>query len=266
MWGFIGAALAAAATLIGAYFAHKQAGRAEQRLKLETTVKGLTLLMRPDGTDYAPQAVVASGIATLVQLDQPVVAMRALSSCWRVGAVDPASAAWVISEVFETEDPEAQREAAAMLDAHATALCASEPGVFFWPPALEFWWIPTAQEPTRLHVFRAILRALQSQSPQWWDDGGRQGWAAALLYEAIRKDPDPYLRGHAARAVDILLPLLDASRLRYVQSAAASSGWIAIDDFRRAAERSRREAGDRRIVMLREPLQRLEQWAAEASR
>jgi hypothetical protein len=116
--------------------------------------------MRPDGADYAPQAVVASGIATLVQLDQPLVAMRALSSCWRDGAVDPASAAWVISEVFETDDRDAQREAAGMLDAHATALCADDAGVFSWPPALEYRWIPTAQEPTRLHVFRAILRAL----------------------------------------------------------------------------------------------------------
>jgi hypothetical protein len=81
---------------------------------------------------------------------------------------------------------------------------------------------------------------------EWWIDGGRQGWGAALLFDAIQKDPDPYLRGHAARAVAALLPLLKASSVKHIQSAAVSSGWIAVDDVRIAAERSRDEAGDRR--------------------
>jgi hypothetical protein len=187
--------------------------------------------------------------------------MRALHSCWRDGAVDPASAAWVISAVFNTDDGDAQREAAGMLDAHAIALCADEPGVFYWPPALEYRWIPAAQEPTRLHVFRAVLRVLQSRLVEWWINGGRLGWGAALLYDAIQTDPDPYLRGHAAKAVAVLLPPLETSNLTTIQSGAVSAGWIEVDDVRNAADASRGAERDHRIVMLDEPLADVEEWA-----
>lgn len=270
MWSLVGVVVAAAVTLIGVLFTRAQGARAERRLALETTVNGLKLLMASDGTRYAPQGVVAGAIATLVHLKHPVIAMRALGGCWRDGAIDVASATWVISEVFDQGDPQAQLEAASMLDAHAATLCADDPGALSWPAAIEFNWIPTAPLPARLRVIRAILRTLLSRSQQWWILGGRQGWAVALLHEAMRTDPDQDVKQHAATALDTLLSPLQASNLSEIQSA---NGWVEVQEIRRHVdhvqgrgdgdEPSRRQT--KVIVMLQEDLKRLRTWASAAS-
>lgn len=270
MWSFVGVAVAAAVTLIGVLFTRAQAARAERRLALETTVNGLKLLMAPDGTHYAPQGVVAGAIATLVHLKHPVIAMRALGACWREKAIDVASATWVISEVFDQDDPQAQLEAAAMLDAHASTLCGDDPGALSWPAAIEFHWIPAAPLPARLRVLRAILRTLVSRSQRWWIDGGRQGWAVALLHEAMQTDADRDVKKHAATALDTLLPPLQASNLSEIQSA---NGWVEVQEVRRHVDRvqgrglehepSRTQT--KRIVMLEEDLIKLQMWASAAS-
>ncbi len=263
MWGFIGAAVAAAVALIGALFTRAQAARADRRLALETTVNGLKLMTVADGTRYAPEGVVAGAIAALVHLQHPVIAMRALGACWGDKGIDIASATWVISEIFDGDDPQAQLEAAAMLDAHATELCGSDPGALSWPAAIEFCWIPKAPLPARLRVLRAILRTLLSKPPSWWREGGRQGWAVALLHEAVRTDADKDLKQHAATALDTLLPLLQASNLVEIQSA---KGWIEVRDVRRDVDQAQGPGTDgapaKRIVMLEQELGKLTPWAS----
>jgi hypothetical protein len=266
--------------VIVALVAHAQAARAERRLALETTVSGLKLLMASDGARYAPRGVVAGAVATLVHLGHPVVAMRVLAACWDDGTIDTPSATWVISEVFESNDPQAQLEAAAMLDARARELCGCPPGSFSWPSAIEFRWIPGAPLPARLRVFRSVLRMLVTKSPQWWSEGGRQGWAVGVLYDAMQKDPDAGVRWHAAMAVEILLPPLEEAGLTEIQG----EGWVAIARVRKNVEhalankirwrqaltnkirwRQTYDPATRQIVMLESDLKALKAWASPAT-
>jgi hypothetical protein len=206
MWAFAGGVVAAGVTLTGLLFTRAQSARSERRLALETTVNCLKLVMADDGKQYAPRGVVAGAIATLVHLNHPVIAMRTLAACWNDDAVDVPSATWLISEIFETRDDQAQLEAAAMLDAHARELCGATPGSFSWPSAIEYRWLAsTTPLPARLRVLRAILTIIVSKPRSWWREGGREGWGAALLHDVMSTDTDPSFREHAAKLVDALL-------------------------------------------------------------
>jgi hypothetical protein len=252
MWGFAGGAVAAGVTLTGLWFTRAQADRTDQRLALDTTVNSLKLLAAGEGEGYAPHGVVAGAIATLVHLHHPVIAMRALGACWNDGAVDVPSATWLISEIFVLGDEQAQLEAAAMLDAHAHELCADTPGTFSWPAAIEYSWPRMAPLPARLRVLRAVLRVLPSKDRSWWRDGGRDGWAAWLLREAMRHDDDPHIREHAALYIETLL---EASTLTVIQT---YDDWMAVDDLRREAAAADKPAT--RIIMLGESEDALTRW------
>ena len=140
----LGSVLAALVAIIGILVTRAQSARADRRLALETTVSGLKLVATSDGAGYAPSAVVAGALATLIHLQQPVVAMRALAPSWDERKIDVASAAWLISEIFTSSNGQAQLEAAGILDSHAGELCHRDPGRFSWPASVEFRWIPTA--------------------------------------------------------------------------------------------------------------------------
>jgi hypothetical protein len=226
------------------------AEEAERRLVLETVVKGLDLVA-PSGT-YAPNAKVAGALAALVHLDHPVIAMRTLGAAWGDGAVDNASAAWLINEVFERGNKQSQLEAATLLDINASKLCADVPGIFHWPMSIEFEWPWAMQLNARLHVFRAVLDTLTSKPLNWWSSGGRAGWALSLLDEAVRNDPDGDVKGEAAVAANIILPVVKLVRLQ------CGERWKPIEEVRTQVANIDRP----RVIQMLRPLQEeLTDWA-----
>jgi hypothetical protein len=263
----VGSVLAALVAIIGIFVTRTQSARSDRRLALETTVSGLKLLTTSDGAAYAPSAVVAGGLATLIHLRQPVVAMRALAPSWDESKIDVPSAAWLISEVLASSNAQAQLEAAAILDAHASELCGSKPGQFSWPASVEFRWLPDAPLPARLRLMRAVLETLLSKPADWWQAGGRLGWAVEVIHQAMRSDEDWDLRSFAADALDILVPFVEASGLVDIQSA---TGWVSVAEIREALKgfKNKRDAAVakgrkvRTIVMLRPSLAELRVWAS----
>lgn len=212
-WGFVGSAIAGAVVVVGFLFTRAQAKRTERRLALDTAVSGLQLVSSNDGHTYAPKAVVAGALATLVHLDYPVIAMRTLAAAWEENAVDAASATWLINEVYGSENEEAQLEAAVLLDRHATELCLQDQGSFLWPSEIEYIWPDNISLRARILTFRAILKVLMSKTPEWWEGGGRAGWATALFREVMLTDPDNRIKREAIVALKILLPKLKISDL-----------------------------------------------------
>jgi hypothetical protein len=244
--------------------AREQAKQAEKRLAVDSAVSGLTLLSSADGASYRPKGVVAGAVAALVHLDHPIIAMRALSACWTDEAIDVPSATWVISEVFESDSAQAKHEAAALLDAHAGELCGDSPGVFSWPAAMEYHWPATAPLPAQIRLVRAVLRTLVSRDRRWWIDGGRQGWAAGLLYDALLSDTDDAIQLSAARALDILIPCLREAGLVQIQAEA----WIDVGELAAKTDamlRRHRHDADAPsspvIAMLMKDQESLEAWA-----
>jgi hypothetical protein len=257
MWAFAGSAVAAAATLTGVFLARAQAARTEHRLALDTAVSGLRLLTVSDGNAYAPRGVVAGAIATLVHLKHPVIAMRSLAACWNDKAVDIPSATWLLSEIFASDDAQAQIEAAVILDAHADELCSDAAGTFCWPASIEYRWCADGTPlPARLRVLRAILRILASRPRDWWREGGRDGWAAALLQQVALCDDDDDVKAHAAHYIDVLLA---DSHLQTIQT---ETTWMTIVELRDSVKAVPRP--HRKIIMLGDSEDALRRWAAPA--
>jgi hypothetical protein len=268
LWAFVASCVTASLTLVGLLLtrSHNQrtlalqveseknraaaAGEAERRLVLETVVKGLDLVA-PTGA-YAPNAKVAGALAALVHLDHPVIAMRTLGAAWGDGAVDNASAVWLINEVFERGNKQSKLEAATLLDINASKLSANVPGIFYWPMSIEFEWPWSMQLNARLHVFRAVLGTLTSKPLNWWSSGGRAGWALSLLDEAVRNDPDGDVKGEAAVAANTILPVVKLVRLQ------CGGRWKPIEAVRTQVANIDRP----RVIQMLRPLQEeLADWA-----
>ena len=119
IWTFLAAGLATGATVLGALLTkshndrtlafqseseHRQevlAGETNDRLTLDAVTKVLNLIYMDEG--YSPKGAIAGGLATLVQLGHPIVAMRVLAAVLRDTAVDYETAAWLISQVLKSQ-------------------------------------------------------------------------------------------------------------------------------------------------------------------
>lgn len=261
LWAFVAAGVTASVTLVGLLFtrSHNQRNlalqrEAEKRLVLETVVKSLDLVA-PTGT-YAPSAKIAGALAALVHLGHPVIAMRTLGAAWGDGVVENASAVWLINEVFGSRTEQSQLEAATLLDIYAPELCADAPGNFSWPMSIEFEWPSDMRLDARLHVFRAVLRTLTSKPLDWWNKGGRAGWALSLLDEVIRKDLDGDVRGEAAVAARTILPVVKLATLQ------CGGRWKPMKEIRTRVEDVDRPS--REILTLKPLQEKLADWANAA--
>jgi hypothetical protein len=202
VWTFLGAGLAAAATMLGALLAKSHNDRKEilesaahERLKLDTVVSALKLISH-DG-DYSPKAMTAAGLATLVQLGHPFVAMRALGPAYEDHAVDVGTFTWLISQVLTADTTagtrkdlvDAKEEAAALLRQRAATDLTSVSGTgrFSWPEAIQARWPSGLSRNAERSVVLSIADLLLSQSKEWWTSGGATyTWAIYTLDEAVR--------------------------------------------------------------------------------
>jgi hypothetical protein len=79
-------------------------------------------------------------------------------------------------------------------------------------------------------VLRAVLRVVISRPRDWWRDGGRDGWAAALFRQVALTDADLDLKAHAAHYIDIILA---ESRLSTIQT---ETDWMTVDELRASVD------------------------------
>jgi hypothetical protein len=128
LWAFLGVALGAAVTLIGALLAEQhnrrtaaltaeantrealekdredaRAKQAEERQHIDTVAKILELITVEN--EYAKPARIAGAIATLMELRRGSVALRILGQLWKDDRVDSDTAVWLIDQVLEATHP-----------------------------------------------------------------------------------------------------------------------------------------------------------------
>jgi len=224
LFTFVGAGLTASAALIGSIlvWTHNNRSRAQLQLdnqkareqheqdqeqlaahnklvieqqKLDKVVKGLELIAQ--GDSYARPARVGGALAALVQLGQPVIAMRILDSAWEDGAVHSRTACWLIDEVTRVGDTPAAIDAAQLLAQHADKLTfdAGRLRVCYWPPALINERPRALSEECKEQILIAITRLLVSRSAEWWED--RCAWTLVLL-DGLQQDPSPKIATSSA--------------------------------------------------------------------
>jgi hypothetical protein len=227
LWTFIGVGLAACATILGALLTKSHNDRtlvlesdANERLKMDTVVSSLNLICN-DG-NYAPRAAIAGGLATLVQLGHPIIAMRALAAAVDDdGAVDMGTATWLIGQVLTAtvtkgtpaDLVDAKQQAASLLLTLASAKELTEPakgfGEFNWPDAVTAQW-PSGLSPNASgNLQYALIELLLSQSKEWWngDITTSHAWVIATFNEAVLLGDER--ADLAASLAEVLLETID---------------------------------------------------------
>jgi len=202
IWGFIASGITATVAAIGLLVTSNQNRRSENRLILDTAVRGIALTQTSDGA-YGTNAVVAGALATLVHLDHPVIAMRVLAAAWDDDAVDIGSAVWLINEVLVKGTAASQEEAANLFYVHAPELCGDTTGEFTTPNSLFQSWLPDLPFPARQALVLGLVKLLISKDKSWWTGGHR--WETPIFREIIETDSDWTIRKFAYDVLDILL-------------------------------------------------------------
>ena len=224
LWSFLAAGLAAAATTLGALVAKAHNDRSfvlqteseerqkvlgtdtNARLKMDTVINCLAVVC--PGGQYAPKAAAAGGLAVLVQLGHPIIAMRTLSAALRDNAVDADTATWLIGQVLTSDttmgsqmDLEtAKSEGVAILGEHISILTWQElPGFYCWPSPLSGRWHPGLGPNTATNALYFLAQLLVSRPVAWWTaDGNSYSWVLCTLDEAVQHEPNDEVKRFAA--------------------------------------------------------------------
>jgi hypothetical protein len=246
LFAFLGVALGVVATTLGALLAKTNSDRtiaqkeeselrmlvqtqeSNNRQKLDTAIQVLNLIKNED--QYAGRAVTGAGIATLVVLGYPVIAMRTLQAAMGEGVVDSASATWVIDQVLaeslrprgshtpalgepsvRPEQLPSREEAAQLLYDHVSVLTKDDvPGACDWPSCALGQWPTGLSLQCGWTLMLALLRLLVSRPARWWTSGDDTwSWVIFTLHQITRDDSSAQiLRGEAATYALLLLPAL----------------------------------------------------------
>jgi hypothetical protein len=248
LWTFVAAALATSATILGALLTKSHNDRTlaiqaeaaaretamsrevNERLKLETVVGGLQLVSA-DGK-YSPKASIAGGVATLVQLGHPIVAIRTLAALMSEDAVDEETATWLLGQVLTTTVTKgsaadlraAKDEAASLLSRHARKFTIpAEPGEFHWPDCVLAQWPRGTSTNGSQNLALALIGVLLSQKRSWWEADATWTWVIYTLDEAFINESNDDVRKMAATFAWTLLEVSDGETVAGVQDAKWSS-------------------------------------------
>jgi hypothetical protein len=240
LWAFVGVALGAVVTLIGALLTDQHNRRtealtreaaereslarqaqealdrqAEKRLSLDTVTKLLELLT--DAGGYAKPARVGGAIATMVELEGGSVALRVLGDLWAAKAVDTGTAVWLIERVLSPDRPaDEQEQAAYLLFVNVSKLvpAANDPEQDWnnWPSLLRDAWPSELASVAKNVLIPLVLRMLLAREPKYWKE--RAGnYPVMTLYFALEDEE------HAPEAAYILAAFSDLGLLAELSAA-----------------------------------------------
>lgn len=231
-WTFLAAGLAASATVLGALltkshndrtFALQRANEERQqilnietneRLSMDSVISGLNLICHEG--KYSPKAAAAGGLAALVQLGHPILAMRALAAALPDGAVDNDTATWLIGQVLTTtvtkgtlQDLNAARqEAASLLEEYAPKFTVvADKGAFSWPDAVTTQWPSGLPQNAAINILMGLTELLLSRQKDWWQGDG--SWILYTIDEALRHERNVIAKRCAADLGQAMLEVLD---------------------------------------------------------
>jgi hypothetical protein len=222
VWTFLAAGLAASATILGALLTKSYNDRNLAAQNLNTVVSALGLISK--NGQYSTKAATAAGLATLVQLGHPLIAMRALGPAFEDKAVDRDTFAWLISQVIISkttvgtpQDLESAKEqAAALLRAfiEKRRLTDRDSGQFSWPDALTAQWPTKLSQNAAWNVMNSLAELLLSERKKWWRDrGASYTWIIYTLDEITRTDSDREIKTMAATLGQALLEVTDENAI-----------------------------------------------------
>lgn len=221
VWTFLAAGLAASATILGALLTKSYNDRNLAAQNLNTVVSTLGLISK-DG-EYSTSAATAAGLATLVQLGHPIVAMRALRPAFEDKAVDPDTFTWLISQVLTSDTTvgtardlaDAKEQAAALLSAFAgKRLIFHDNAQFSWPDAITARWPSGLSPNAALNVMYAMADLLTSEKKEWWIEQGTFTWIIYTLDEIVRCDRSQNIRMNAASFGLAILKVTDDDNIQ----------------------------------------------------
>lgn len=223
---------------------HNKSTRAQT--ELDTTIKGLSLLTA-DG-ELAAQPVISGALATIVDLGHPLIAMRALDSLWDTKSIHPATACWLIGEVFQRDKLKREAiEAAALLREHAIDLVGPSEGrcKLYWPQSLLEGWRPTLPLRARRDIFFATVELVLSRRRRWWDIHESLSWLVAMLYDALETETNRELRLSIA---SVMLPLADVFDAEHQLHHFRRETEVSVEDVRSLAIHVSSGAEDRQAL------------------
>ena len=203
IWAFLGVALGTAATIMGAILTKSnndknlaQQHESERRQKLDTAVQALDLIKQDEG--YAPRAVIAGALATLVHLGHPTIAMRATEVATRDRAIAVKTAVWLIDQVLRGEVEHSTRAATMMAKQEAVWLLYSVrselmeelPGEFEFPSCAISAWPRDLFEDANYWLLDTMIGLLISRDPDWWQStsgGATWTWVLYSIDELVQE-------------------------------------------------------------------------------
>lgn len=249
LWAFVAAGTAAGATILAALLTKSHNDKtlalqtesekrkqvleadANERLKLDTVISGLNLICN-DGK-YAPKAGTAGGLAALVQLGHPIIAMRALVAALKDDEVDSDTATWLIGHVLTTTTTKgtpadlkaAKEEAASLLLKYAPTLTESDaPGRFSWPDAVTAQWPAGLSTNAASNLISGLVELLLSQSKSWWNGvNSTHTWIPYTLDVVVQTETNALIRAVVASVGKVVLEVTDDDYLSGLSDARPAS-------------------------------------------
>ncbi len=180
--------------------------------------------------------------------------MRCLGSAWEQGAVDSASAVWLIDEALQIRSPDTQIEAAALLELYVRKLVVELDGetTLYWPSRWSISWHTDVPLDVRIQLIVVAVKATTLRPRSQWRATTP---AINTLYAATVEEDDPPTKNMAARLLLVMLEGIPASHTNTTFGAR----WVSIEDMRSAA-RAVVEAGEQELLRTREFESILRSW------
>lgn len=198
--------------------------QAEDRLRLETAIRAVTLLNTSDGRP-APANQKAGALFALSSLGQLEFALMLLGLLWPADEIDAHTAVWLIDRAFQTTDPTLQICAMDILRANASKL-PQRGGEVAWPISIGSTWKTDLALGAREWIVEIAVRMMISRPRKEWKIEYLRG-LFALLYSVIESESHPRIRGESALILNELLDSGIVARVLFL-----ASGNIYLDQVR----------------------------------
>ena len=227
---------------------------AEERLKVETSIKAFDLFKNASGS--ASHHEVAGALYALTSLNRVDFALELMQPMWPTNKVSTAVALWVVNSGLESEDPHTQRSAADLLEDNAAKL-PDGLGYKNWPSSFfpDRW--DTLSIFARQRLLFARMKSLLSKNLQYWKEEAINA-DIAFLYHGFQTDASPLVKSQCGA---FLRKILEINYLRedtykiFLPAKTLSMGGLR-EELRKSLLEDRSGGSDQAYELL----QKLDEW------